>query len=165
MRSEEDAILVGYKTALLDNPRLNNRHGSGKQPIRIAIDPELNLSASLNLFDQNQQTIVFNFIRSGTEGNIEWIQLERDLPMAAQVVAKLENINSIIIEGGSKTLQLFIDEGLWDEAMIIRSKHLLQNGTIAPVLRNSTSFGQYHLLDNSINIYHHEHTAKLYRNQ
>lgn len=165
MRSEEDAILVGYNTALQDNPKLNNRYGSGKQPVRIVIDPELKLPQELQLFDQSQRTIVFNYLKSEEKENISWIQLTRDRFLAQQIMERLKDINSIIIEGGSKTLQAFIDEGLWDEAIVFRTKHILQKGTKAPQLKNNIKADQFPLQDDIINIYHHEHTQQLYRNQ
>lgn len=165
MRSEEDAILVGYNTALQDNPQLNNRYGSGKQPIRIVIDPELNLSPELRLFDQRQRTIVFNYLKSAEEGNISWKQLNRDVTLPRQITEQLKDINSIIIEGGSKTLQAFIDEDLWDEAVVFRTTHILQKGTKAPQLKNNIRADQFLLQDDRINIYHHEHTRQLYGHQ
>jgi diaminohydroxyphosphoribosylaminopyrimidine deaminase/5-amino-6-(5-phosphoribosylamino)uracil reductase len=158
MRSEEDAILVGYKTALLDNPRLNNRYGSGKQPARIVIDPELKLPEKLHLFDQSQHTIVFNFIRSGKEEQVSHIQMNRDEPLALQIADQLNNINSIIIEGGTKTLQAFIDTGLWDEALVIQTTVQLSSGTKAPTLKNNIRFDSFPLHNDTINIYRHEHT-------
>ncbi|MFA6057590.1 MAG: bifunctional diaminohydroxyphosphoribosylaminopyrimidine deaminase/5-amino-6-(5-phosphoribosylamino)uracil reductase RibD [Taibaiella sp.] len=165
MRSEEDAILVGYNTALHDNPKLNNRYGSGKQPLRIVIDPELKLPHELQLFDQSQRTIVFNYLKSEEKENIQWLQLNRDRSFAQQIMELLKNINSIIIEGGSKTLQAFIDTDLWDEAVVFKTPHLLQRGTKAPQLKNSIRADQLQLQNDSINIYHHEHTQQLYRNQ
>lgn len=165
MRSEEDAILVGYNTALQDNPQLNNRYGSGKQPLRIVIDQELKLPHELRLFDQSQRTIIFNYLKSGEEDNILWMQLNRDRSLAQQVIEQLKDINSIIIEGGSKTLQAFIDEDLWDEALVFRTPHILLKGTKAPQLKNNIKADQFPLQDDIINMYHHEHTQQLYRNQ
>ena len=50
-RSEEQAILVGTRTAQMDNPRLNVREWPGKSPVRLVIDRNLKLPKSLNLFD------------------------------------------------------------------------------------------------------------------
>lgn len=165
MRSEEDAILVGYNTALQDNPKLNNRYGSGKQPIRIVIDPELQLPHELHLFDHSQKTIVFNYLKSEEKGSMLWVQLSRDHSFAQQIMEHLKNINSIIMEGGSKTLQTFIDEDLWDEAIVFKTKHILQKGTKAPQLKNSIMANQFQLQEDTVNIYHHEHTQQLYRHE
>ena len=42
-------------------------------------------------------------------------------------------IQSVLVEGGSRTLQTFIDQNLWDETIIIKNENLLlENGTKAP---------------------------------
>ncbi|MBU3537242.1 dihydrofolate reductase family protein, partial [Alkalihalobacillus clausii] len=56
-RSEEAAILVGTNTALLDNPSLTVRLWKGPDPIRLVIDKELRLPASLRLFDGQAMTV------------------------------------------------------------------------------------------------------------
>lgn len=165
MRSEEDAIMVGYNTALLDNPKLNNRYGSGRQPLRIVSDPELALPAGLHLFDQSQPTLVFNYQRSGTERHIRWQQLDRNETAPAQIVGHIQGINSIIIEGGTKTLQSFIDAGLWDEAVVFKTETVLQAGIPAPLLRHHIKSHQLVLQSDTVHFYHHEHTATLYGNQ
>lgn len=162
MRSEEDAILVGYNTALYDNPKLNNRSGAGRQPLRIVTDPELQLPSTLHLFDRSQPTLVFNYLENKEEHNLELIRLERKSPLPEQLINRLPKINSLIIEGGSKTLQQFIDAGLWDEALVFRTPHLLGEGTPAPVLQQALPARQFNLFNDHITIYHHEHTRGLY---
>ena len=56
LRAEHQAILVGRKTALLDNPSLTVRDWYGKNPLRMVIDRELSLSSSLRLFDGSTPT-------------------------------------------------------------------------------------------------------------
>ena len=140
-RSEEAAILVGTNTALLDNPSLSNRLWTGKQPIRLIIDKELKLSKSLNLFDKRQATIIFNHIKQQEEENLIYYQLDRNNELLQQIMEacyKL-NIQSILVEGGSKTLQSFINNNLWDEARVITNKKLsIANGVPAPMLYNAT---------------------------
>lgn len=162
MRREEDAILVGYNTALYDNPKLNNRSGSGRQPLRIVTDPELQLPATLHLFDRSQSTLVFNYLEDKEEHNLELIKLERTASLPEQLISRLPKINSLIVEGGSKTLQQFINAGLWDEALVFRTPHLLGAGTLAPVLQQALPARQFNLFNDHITIYHHEHTRGLY---
>jgi diaminohydroxyphosphoribosylaminopyrimidine deaminase/5-amino-6-(5-phosphoribosylamino)uracil reductase len=140
-RSEEAAILVGTNTALLDNPSLSNRLWTGKQPIRLVIDKELKHPLYLNLFDKKQSTIVFNYSKQQEEENLIHYQLDRGDDVLQQIMAacyKL-NIQSILVEGGSNTLQSFIDKHLWDEARIITNTKLtIVNGTPSPTLHNAT---------------------------
>ncbi len=134
-RSEEDAILVGKNTAIIDNPRLNVRHWSGKSPKRVVIDRRLELGHQYNIYDQSVETLVFNEIRMDIEGNIKYIALEdfeRFVPQYILYQLYLQDIQSIIIEGGAYTLNTFIEAGLWDEARIFKGKSVLGHGIKAP---------------------------------
>lgn len=162
MRSEEDAILVGYNTALLDDPQLNNRYGSGKQPVRMVIDPQLQLPAHLHLFDQSQATVVFNYLKEEEKENLHLVRLEKEQTLAKQIIDKAGKINSLIVEGGAKTLQQFIDAGLWDEAVIFNTPNLLEHGTPIPQLRQALLQEQYILQTDTVTHYYHEHTTALF---
>ena len=135
-RSEEAAILIGTNTAKADNPGLNNRYWTGgKQPIRLVIDKYLQLDQSLQLFNQEQRTIVFNFLKNEVDGNVQYIQLHSNEDVVTQILAACyeQNIQSIIIEGGAKLLQSFIDKQLWDVARVITNQDLMVNeGLNAP---------------------------------
>ena len=140
-RSEEDAILVGKNTALIDNPLLNVRHGLGKSPKRVVIDRNLDLPKHLNLFDQSVETFVFNAIKTDIEGKVKYISLEdfdNFVPQYILFQLYLQDVQSIIIEGGAKTLQAFIDAGLWDEARVFTGNVNLTKGIKAPVIQGDT---------------------------
>jgi diaminohydroxyphosphoribosylaminopyrimidine deaminase/5-amino-6-(5-phosphoribosylamino)uracil reductase len=141
-RSQEDAILVGKKTALIDNPQLNVRLVEGRNPIRAVIDRNLKLPKSLNLFDNSVKTFVFNSKKTEIEDKTIYIQIEdfdRFLPQYILYQMYLQDIQSVIIEGGVKTLQTFIDAHLWDEARIFRSKTKWGKGKIAPHIFGDSS--------------------------
>lgn len=134
-RSEEDAILIGKNTAAIDNPQLNVRYGTGKSPKRIVIDRNLELSQDLHLFNQSVETIVFNSLKTSIENNIKYIQLEnfdQYLPQYVLFQLYLQDIQSVIIEGGAATLNHFIQAGLWDEARIFTGTMVLGEGMAAP---------------------------------
>ena len=135
-RSEEDAVLVGKNTAAADNPQLNNRYQpEAKQPKRIVLDRRLELGNQLHVFDQSVETLVFNEVKTALEENIKYIGLEDfDLYLPQYILFQLylQDIQSVIVEGGAKTLQLFIDAGLWDEARIFTSKTHWGKGIKAP---------------------------------
>ena len=139
-RSEEAAILVGTNTALLDNPSLTNRLWTGKQPIRLVIDKLLSLPKSLNIFDNKQLTIVFNLVKHEEELNLIYYKLEENAPLLQQIMDACYqlNIQSILVEGGNKTLQSFIDNELWDEARVITNTQLtIEKGVPSPILFNA----------------------------
>ena len=136
-RSEEDAVLVGKNTAAIDNPKLDTRFWPGRLPKRIVIDRKLSLSKSLNLFDQSVETFIFNELKTDVEGKIKYIALEdfdRFVPQYILFQLYLQDIQSLIIEGGAATLNSFIEAGLWDEARIFTGKSRLGTGIKAPVL-------------------------------
>lgn len=149
LRNENAAILVGTNTALVDNPSLTNRLWQGKNPIRLVIDKDLKLPTSLHLFNKEQPTIFFNFLKEYTEENLTFYKLNKDEDVVAQILNacyKL-NIQSVLVEGGSKTLQSFIDKQLWDEAIVITNTSLIVNDGIgAPVLN-------HHFIENSVELF------------
>ncbi|MEO6328830.1 MAG: bifunctional diaminohydroxyphosphoribosylaminopyrimidine deaminase/5-amino-6-(5-phosphoribosylamino)uracil reductase RibD [Ginsengibacter sp.] len=135
-RSEEAAIMVGTNTALYDDPSLTTRLWKGKKPLRIILDMNLRLPAHLKIFNKEISTIIFNKTRHGKEGNLFYYKLDSEniLDEIMQALYKM-NIQSIIIEGGAKLLQSFIDKGLWDEARNIRNGQMIINeGVNAPQL-------------------------------
>ena len=140
-RSEEAAILAGTNTALLDNPKLNNRLWSGKSPTRLVLDKQLRLPHSLHLFDNTIRTIVLNDTLQKEEEHVLFFKMDESKSVAAAICEacyKL-NIQSVLIEGGSQLLQTFIDAGLWDEARVITNQKLYAGqGLPAPHLQHHT---------------------------
>jgi len=134
-RAEEDAILVGRITAEKDNPSLTVREVEGINPIRIVIDKDLKLSADFNLFNNDAKTIVFNQLKSEENNSNNYIKINFH-NLTKNILQELhkQNIQSIIIEGGTKTLQSFIDKNLWDEARIFTTKKTLTEGVKPPTI-------------------------------
>lgn len=136
-RSEEDAILVGKNTALIDNPQLTTRNATGKNPIRIVIDRSLTVPASHHIYNDAAKTIIFNEIKTAVVGNIHFVQMEDMQFYLAQKVAfqlYLMDIQSVMIEGGVQILNQFITAGLWDEARIFTAKTIWDSGMKAPLI-------------------------------
>jgi diaminohydroxyphosphoribosylaminopyrimidine deaminase/5-amino-6-(5-phosphoribosylamino)uracil reductase len=141
-RGDEDAVLIGKNTAVIDNPQLNVRYGTGNSPVRIVIDKRLELSKNLNLFDQSVETLVFNEVKTDIAGNIKFITLEdfeRYVPQYILYQLYLRDIQSVIIEGGAITLNAFIEAGLWDEARIFIGKSEFRSGIKAPLLTGAAA--------------------------
>ena len=135
-RTEEQAILVGTNTVIQDNPKLNVRDWTGKSPIRFVLDSGLRLPHHLNVFDNSVKTIIIHDKNISTNklGSINYEAIDFKKNVAAQICQVLfkQQITSIIIEGGSKTLQNFIDINLWDEARIFKGVSLFTEGIKAP---------------------------------
>ena len=146
-RGEEDAILVGKNTAAIDNPQLNVRLAHGRSPKRIVIDRRLELNKALNLFDQSVETLVFNEVKTDVESNIKYIALEdfdRYVPQYILYQLYLQDIQSVIIEGGAHTLNSFIGAGLWDEARIFTGPVRLRKGIPSPGISGSVE-GEFNI--------------------
>ena len=144
-RSEEDAVLVGKNTAAIDNPQLNVRYGQGKSPKRVVIDRKLELNTTLNIFDQSVETFIINELKTDIEGNIKYIALEdfeHYVPQYILFQLYLQDIQSVIIEGGAKTLNAFIAADLWDEARIFTGDGNLKQGIQAPAITGAIE-GEY----------------------
>ena len=137
-RAEEQAILVGANTVLQDNPSLTVRNWTGKSPIRVILDRNNLLSNEYTIFNDDAETL----------------SLKEQTPKQICDYLYKQNINSIIIEGGAKTLQLFIDERLWDEARVFTGKIQFKDGIKAPRF-----FGEL-ISEESL----HEDKLKIYKN-
>ncbi|MFM2225282.1 MAG: bifunctional diaminohydroxyphosphoribosylaminopyrimidine [Bacteroidota bacterium] len=137
MRSHEAAIMVGYNTAWHDNPRLTARlTNSTHQPLRIVIDRQNKLPVSHHLLSDKLATLILNEVVNKHENNKEYLRLDFNylLPHLMNELYK-RNINSMIVEGGAILLQNFINENLWDEAIVITNTELsIHHGIDAPIL-------------------------------
>ena len=134
-RAEEEAILIGRITAKKDNPSLTVREVAGNNPIRIIIDKNLTLSGDLNLFNSEAKTIILNAIKSEETRTNQFIRIDFNY-LIENILEELhkQNIQSVKIEGGSITLQSFIDANIWDEARIFTANKLLSQGLKTPII-------------------------------
>ncbi|RSK38299.1 bifunctional diaminohydroxyphosphoribosylaminopyrimidine deaminase/5-amino-6-(5-phosphoribosylamino)uracil reductase RibD [Mangrovimonas spongiae] len=142
-RTEEHAILVGYNTVMADNPNLTARDWAGQHPIRVVVDKTNTLQKDLNIFNSDAETIVIS------ESDINVNQ-----PIAKQICNALyeRDIQSVIIEGGSKTLQTFIDDNLWDEARIFTGNVQFKTGIKAPEF-SGTLISQENIFTDTLRTY------------
>ena len=147
LRAMHDAILVGSRTALLDNPSLNLRCWAGRAPLRLVIDRAGVLPATLNLFDGSLPTVVYtaNEIIGKFGKNVEQVVLDFSKSVLPQILDHLHSlkIQSLLVEGGAKLLQSFIDASLWDNARVeINRSLVVGDGVSAPVISDSFLSGQ-----------------------
>lgn len=136
-RAEEQAILVGTRTALADNPRLNTRLWSGKNPLRLVIDRHLRLPAHLHLFDQSQPTVVYTYKQQEDQENLYFVRLQVQEPLLPQMMQDLHQrqVLSVLVEGGTFLLESLLQANLWNEAILLKSKYKsLGSGIKAPVM-------------------------------
>ncbi|MDD2488965.1 MAG: bifunctional diaminohydroxyphosphoribosylaminopyrimidine deaminase/5-amino-6-(5-phosphoribosylamino)uracil reductase RibD [Bacteroidales bacterium] len=134
-RSIEDCILVGKNTIINDNPNLNVRYFSGRNPIRMTIDKDLTIPTDRFLFDNTQKTIIFNSKKDFVQGEITYVKLDFEKSVLEQIIHYIYNgikASSLIVEGGKFTLESFIEENLWDEANVLVGNKIFNNGLISP---------------------------------
>lgn len=139
-RAEEQAILVGTNTVVKDNPSLTVRDWTGENPIRVVLDKNNLLSKAYNIFNTEAETLIIK---------------EQSLKETCQYLYK-KNINSIIIEGGAKTLQLFIDKELWDEARVFKGAIEFKEGVKAPVFSGNL-ISEQTIFNDVLKIYERKH--------
>lgn len=157
-RSEEAAILVGPRTALLDDPALTARLWTGPDPIRLVIDKDLQLPENLQLFNGKVRTIVFNNHKHEDNGPLQYYQLSGDSSLIQQLVLALHQlkIQSVLVEGGARLLQSFIDEDQWDETRVVTNDVLeVPAGLPAPRLQHARIVSRESLLSDTIRYYEH----------
>lgn len=140
LRARSGAILVGTRTAILDNPTLTTRYWTGANPLRLTIDRKGCLPENLHLLDGSTPTVIY------TQESIE--EILNDLYN--------KNIQSLIVEGGTCLLQSFIDAGLWDEARIETSPACIGQGTVAPKLSYEKLKSRQYLGKHCICTYRHQ---------
>lgn len=138
-RAEHQAIMVGRVTAQVDDPRLDVRQWVGSNPVRVVIDRSLGLPASLHLFDGTTPTIVFTEQDNVSQRpNTEYEHIDFSIDIVPQMLRCLHQrgIQSLLVEGGARLLQSFIDAGMWDEAFVETSDQALKKGVEAPVVHH-----------------------------
>ena len=154
-RAEHSAILVGTRTAKLDNPSLNVRNWYGRSPIRLVIDRKQSLSPTLHLFDGSVLTFVFTEHFHDALPNVEYLPIDFQQDILPQIMQILyeRGIQSLLVEGGSTLLQSFIDAGLWDEAYVEESPRSLISGVKAPEMNDKISYASEQSFGRSIRHY------------
>lgn len=139
-RSQEQAILVGSTTIRDDNPRLNTRLWKGDSPHRFIIDKDLSLNNdTYHVLDTSVKTTIISTKDSPLkhQPQITYEQINEQKAVAFQICDILlkYHMMSVIVEGGAKTLQTFIDDDLWDEARIFTGSRVFGAGLKAPQIR------------------------------
>ena len=152
-RAAEDAIFVGTKTVLIDDPHLNVRNWFGKQPLRITIDQSLVIPANANIFDGSQPTIIYTSVEHTPLANVVFVKLDPHKDILVQIMNDMyeRSIQSVLVEGGALLLHSFINAGLFDEVRIFHSPKMMHSGIKAPGISN-VEFSEALIGDNRLAI-------------
>lgn len=136
LRANHMAILVGSNTINADNPQLDTRHWIGSNPIKIVLAKSLNINLESRILKEGK-TLIINGLKSGVEGDVSFVQTDDFSVKYLLYMLYTKGIQSILVEGGSKTLQAFIDSDIWDEAIVLTSKVTWGEGISAPKMEKA----------------------------
>jgi diaminohydroxyphosphoribosylaminopyrimidine deaminase/5-amino-6-(5-phosphoribosylamino)uracil reductase len=157
-RSELSAVLVGARTAVVDAPALTARNPSGlllpetTQPLRVVILPRGTLPSESPLLNDSARTLIIaphesREVLTSLPSHILLETIDFSHSIATQTLSLLHtmHVNSVLVEGGTRTLELFIRSNLWDEARVFKSPTRFHSGIAAPVItgviKSESSFG------------------------
>lgn len=129
LRAEVMAIFVGKNTVLNDNPQLTTRLVTGKNPVRLFIDKNLEVPITNHIYNKEAKTIVFNAIKEEEQEHVRFIRLVFDTNVLSQICKKLYQlqIQSVLVEGGAFLVNDFVKQDLWDEALVFQNPDLYFN--------------------------------------
>ncbi len=156
-RTEEEAILIGKNTFLKDDPQLNPRDWQGEDMMKFVIDRKLEVPISHRLYKESN-AFIFNELKEETTDGVTYLQLDFSKDLIPQIlkVWKSLNVQSVIVEGGQKTLQSFIDAKVWDDARVFTNPELIiGKGIQSPHLFNSVLEKSINSGEDILNYYHH----------
>lgn len=156
-RTEEAAIMVGFNTALNDDPQLTSRYYKGKQPLRIALDRNLQLPLTHHLYNNAAPTWIINEQKEAQMLSVRFVKKRFNEELLTALLAELydANIQSLIVEGGTQLLESFIWKNLWDEARIFRADVDIPDGLKAPSLTNAKHVYKTAISSDDVDVYLH----------
>jgi len=142
LRAAHDVILVGAGTVIKDNPELTVRLVRGRNPLRVIVDSELNISRQAKIFQNISSTPTLiatiktaadpqfkRFAGLGAEmitvgadknGNVD---LKKLFKMLAE-----RNISSILIEGGAQVITSVLKNNLANRLVTIIAPKIIGRG-------------------------------------
>lgn len=160
LRAETDAILVGIGTAIADDPELTCRIPGleTRSPLRVVIDSELNLPTTSKLA-QTARTVPVLAV-SGEEGGsvayaarrqalealgVEVVVCHPSEPFDLLGALATRGISSLLVEGGARTAQQFLNAGLIDRILLFTGPAALgEKGVPSPLDRHLIPVGFIH---------------------
>ena len=128
-RREEESILIGVQTLIDDNPKLTNRYFQGRSPVKIIFDPNNRADKNSDFFKSKNYLHITNKKLKIKKNSDKKIFLKKALKFLYN-----KEISSILVEGGSFTIQQFIDQKVFDEIRIFKTNKKLISGTRAPII-------------------------------
>ena len=157
-RGEEQAILVGAKTVLADDPDLTVRKWTGQDPIRIVLDRDGELTATHKVCDGNVPTWIYSgkpTLENSLNRDIVAFNFGENPIRSLLSDLASRYVSRLLVEGGAQTLNSFLKEGLWDEARVFTAPLTLGSGLKAPRLELESGYHE-RIGSDTLNIYTHD---------
>lgn len=138
-RSEEQAILVGTRTARIDDPELTVRDWEGNNPLRLIIDRKGTLPGGLKLFNDDADTLVFTSKPASPRKGVKYVEVPLEEDYLSFILSHLHDIGiqSLLVEGGATLLNSFLEQGIWDEARVFTGVPEFSSGIASPRIQVS----------------------------
>lgn len=157
-RSQEQAILAGTTTILKDDPEFTVRDWHGKHPFRVTIDRKSKIPGTFKIYNAKADTLVFSEKEILEKPTVTTRIINSSQPVVEQISKVLfeKQLQSVIVEGGTKTLQLFIQSNLWDEARVFEGTEALNSGIKAPTLKNGKITSKTKILNDTLTVYQND---------
>ncbi len=129
LRAWADAVVVGARTAQLDDPALTLRDATwsaARPPTRVLVDSTGGTPSTARMFDETAPTLVATtsdapdqVVRAWQETGAEVVVLDRDATAGVSIDALLEalgkrDVQGVLVEGGSTLAWSFLRDRLVD---------------------------------------------------
>lgn len=156
-RTEAAAVMVGFNTALNDDPQLTSRYYNGKQPLRIVLDRNRQLPLAHHIFNNVASTWIINEQQEEQVASVRFVKKAFNEDLLTQLLAELHNANiqSLIVEGGVQLLESFIRQNLWDEARVFSTDADIPDGLKAPLLMDARHVYRTNIISDVLDVYLH----------
>ncbi|MDR2528871.1 MAG: bifunctional diaminohydroxyphosphoribosylaminopyrimidine deaminase/5-amino-6-(5-phosphoribosylamino)uracil reductase RibD [Synergistaceae bacterium] len=136
LRAGHDGILVGAGTVLADDPELTVRHTCGKSPLRVILDGGLSIPSTARVLKGGCLVLTAEGGGEGQEAlervGVEVCRLPGkdgrvDLSAALKELAR-RGVQSLMVEGGPRTLSAFMGAGLCDGLALFTAASVMGEG-------------------------------------
>jgi diaminohydroxyphosphoribosylaminopyrimidine deaminase / 5-amino-6-(5-phosphoribosylamino)uracil reductase len=150
-RASEQGILVGAGTVRADNQRLDVREWKGTNPLKMILSSSGLIVKGSFGNETDGTVIVFTHNMDADVEEAIIVKLNPNVPSSFQIAEYLFSvgIQSLLIEGGAKVLNHFIETGMWDEARVFTGIDRFKGGVKAPLINgvsiSRTTFSSSHL--------------------
>ncbi len=142
LRSACDAVAVGIRTVLIDDPQLTVRFVSGPSPIRVVFDSRLRIPDGARVLDEGPATVIVTSSRSSPSRRRALIERGIGVEVVAEgpggvslagalEALSLRGISTILVEGGARLATSLLADGLVHRAIVAIAPTVLGAGTDA----------------------------------